>query len=65
MRVAGLGGVSVLLPVHVAMLGVHDMPVQLARVVAHADESWILLGRDALNQIRILLDGPQLTLGLE
>jgi hypothetical protein len=29
-------------------------------VVASAGEAWILLGRDALNAHRLLLDGPRL-----
>ena len=48
------------LATYAVFLGVHDRPLQLIKVVAAADEAWILLGRDVLNAFRLLLDGPQL-----
>jgi hypothetical protein len=50
------------LPVYAVMLGLHDLPVQSFKFAAHAEEAWVLLGRDVLNAHRILLDGPRLAL---
>ena len=47
---------------YAALLGVHTLPQRLIEVVAHPDESWVLLGRDVLNGLRLVLDGPQLAL---
>lgn len=60
MRFGGFGGTTHTLPVFAAMLGLHDLPMQTIKVASHAEESWILLGRDVLNSHRIVLDGPQL-----
>jgi hypothetical protein len=60
MRFGGFGGVIHTLPVYAVLLGIHDLPAQPFKVTAHAEESWVLLGRDVLNAHRLLLDGPQL-----
>ncbi len=62
--IGGLGGTTHLLPAYVVLLGVHDLPQVPIKVIASADESWVLLGRDALNRHRVVLDGPQLALEL-
>jgi hypothetical protein len=45
-------------------LTIHNLPVQTIEVVASPGESWMLLGRDVLNNYRLLLDGPHLVLEL-
>jgi hypothetical protein len=62
MRLAGFGGATYDLPVYAVLLGLHDLPIRPFKVAAHAEEFWILLGRDVLNAYRILLDGPELAL---
>ena len=61
-HLGGFGGATFTLPVYAVNLGIHDLPVRLIKVAAHAEESWVLLGRDVLNSYRVLLDGPQLAL---
>jgi hypothetical protein len=61
-KLGGFGGATYTLPVYFVHLGVHDLPVQSLKVASHAEESWVLLGRDVLNLYRILLDGPRLAL---
>lgn len=60
--VGGLGGAIYSLPAYVIGLGIHDFQEQTIKVIASADEPWILLGRDVLNAHRFTLDGPQLAL---
>jgi hypothetical protein len=60
MKFGAFGGVTYTLPVYAVLLGIHDLPPQPFKVTAHAEESWILLGRDVLNAHRMMLDGPQL-----
>jgi predicted aspartyl protease len=45
-------------------LSLHNLDPLVLRVLASADEPYVLLGRDVLNQYRILLDGPQLKLDI-
>jgi hypothetical protein len=59
MLIGGLGGITYTLPTYVLLIGVHDLTAQPVKVVASADETWTLLGRDLLNGIRLTLDGPQ------
>lgn len=61
-QLGAFGGAVYTAPVYAVLLGVHDLPARPLKVAAHADESWVLLGRDILNSFRIVLDGPQLTL---
>lgn len=63
--VAGLGGVRHHVRTYLVYLGVHDMPAELIEVIAHAEEQWILLGRDVLNAHTMLHDGPQLALEIQ
>ena len=60
----GLGGVVQSLRAYTVLLGIHDLPPSPVKVVASEGEPWVLLGRDMLNQHRILLDGPGLALEL-
>jgi predicted aspartyl protease len=57
--IAGIGGLQHVVRTFAVHLAVHDLPAVLVEVMAHADEPWILLGRDILNAHRNLLDGPQ------
>jgi hypothetical protein len=56
--IGSFGGHITMMPLYAALLGVHTFTPRLLRVLAHADEPWVLLGRDVLNEIRSLLDGP-------
>jgi predicted aspartyl protease len=60
--IGGVGGTVSIMTVYVVLLGVHTLPQRLIEVVAHPDESWVLLGRDVLNTHRLVLDGSQLAL---
>lgn len=62
--VAGFGGVRQVVPLYLVTLAVHTFPPVTVRVLAHAGEPWVLLGRDVLNAHRLLLDGPNLVLEL-
>jgi hypothetical protein len=57
--VEGLGGDIHSLDAFIVLIQIHDMPATPVEVVAHAGESFVLLGRDVLNQLRIVLDGPK------
>jgi hypothetical protein len=61
----GFVGDLVELPVFLVEVQVHDLPPILVRAVLGPTEPHILLGRDVLNAHRFLLDGPQLTLGID
>jgi hypothetical protein len=63
--IGGVGGTEETMPVFVVSLAILSLPARTMRVVAHPDEPWILLGRDALNSYRLLLDGPNLALEIE
>jgi hypothetical protein len=58
----GLGGAIHVLFSFAVLLRVHDLSFQRLEAIACSDEEWILLGRDVLNNHRIVLDGPQLAL---
>jgi hypothetical protein len=63
--VSGFGGQVMLLPTYRVDVSVHDLPPVTVEVLAHPDESFVLLGRDVLNGRRLVLDGPRLTLEIE
>jgi hypothetical protein len=56
--VEGLGGAVHTLEAFVVHIQIHDLPAISVEVVAHEDESYVLLGRDVLNRLRVVLDGP-------
>lgn len=62
LAIGGVGGTTQTMPSYEVLLGVHDLPLQVIKVVASTDEKWVILGRDVLNALRLLLDGPQLAL---
>ncbi len=61
-KVKGVGGIEDELEFYPVALGIHRFPPRHVEVLAHWNEPWILLGRDILNDFRIVLDGPQLRL---
>lgn len=64
-QIGGFGGSITAVPTYAVLLGVHTLAERLIEVIAHAEESWVLLGRDVLNGLRIVLDGPRLALEIE
>ena len=63
--IGGVGGTIAAMPTYAVLLGVHTLPERLIEVIAHSEESWVLLGRDVLNSLRIVLDGPQSVLEID
>jgi hypothetical protein len=63
--VAGFGGVVYQLDTHAVELEIRQLRAVIVEVVAHPTESFILLGRDVLNQFRVILDGPQSALDID
>ncbi len=61
-EVCGVGGTIELMDVYGVQIGLFSLPLLPVEVPAHAGEPWILLGRDILNDYRLVLDGPGLTL---
>ncbi len=57
--IEGFGGQVLLLPTYRVQIGIHDLPPVMIEVIAHTAEPFVLLGRDVLNHLRVLLDGPQ------
>lgn len=54
----GFGGQPYLLDVYRVLVEVPGVVSTLLDVPAHSGESYILLGRDVLNQFRVTFDGP-------
>jgi hypothetical protein len=65
MLVGGFGGTVTVVPLYGVLLGVHTFPPRSIEVIVHPEEQWVLLGRDVLNQLRALLDGPATALEIE
>ena len=65
LSIEGLGRNVRLMPTYVIQVGIHDYPPKAIEALADNDEPFVLLGRDILNQYRILLDGPKLALEIE
>ncbi len=59
---AGFGGQVERLPLFLVEFCIHDLKPLQVRAVVGEREDYILLGRDMLNTLRVLLDGPQLAL---
>jgi hypothetical protein len=56
-EVGGLGGVVTEVDASLVAIELRGLPPLTVEAIA-ADEPWILLGRDADNPFRLLLDGP-------
>jgi hypothetical protein len=65
MAIGGVGGTVAEMTVYAVGIAVHDLASRAAEVVAHANEPWVLLGRDVINVHRLVLDGPRLGLEIE
>jgi hypothetical protein len=63
--VAGLGGQVFVVPSYRLELALRASSHHLLEVISHAEEPFVLLGRDVLNRHRILLDGPNLALEID
>ena len=61
-EIGGVGGSIELMPTYAIRLAILGLTEQLIQVVGHAEEPWIILGRDVLNHHRMVLDGPNQTL---
>jgi predicted aspartyl protease len=58
----GFYGEIVQLPVYLVAISIHELPSVEIQAILGEREAFILLGRDVLNNHRVVLDGPQLTL---
>ncbi|HMF12519.1 MAG TPA: retroviral-like aspartic protease family protein [Gemmataceae bacterium] len=65
LQVSGFGGQVFLLPTYRLEVNIRSFQPLIVEVFAHADEPFVLLGRDVLNAHRILLDGPRLMVEIE
>lgn len=65
MRIAGIGGHVSLEPIYLAVLKIHQFAALTLPILSVKDEPYVLLGRDVLNQFRLILDGPRLLLDIE
>jgi predicted aspartyl protease len=63
--VVGIGGSVSTMALHRAELTMPGASTSTIEVAVSAGEPWILVGRDILNGLRIVLDGPQLLLEIE
>jgi hypothetical protein len=57
--VEGIGGNVSTMPLHRAELALPGQQPRLFEVATTPNEPWILIGRDVLNSVRVVLDGPQ------
>ncbi len=53
------------MPTFLVQIQLRGSHTQVIKVLASAEEPYILLGRDVLNRFRITLDGPNLVLEIE
>lgn len=60
--VEGVGGFVSTMPLHRAELTLPGQSALVIEVAVSDGEPWILLGREFLNTVRVVLDGPQLLL---
>lgn len=59
-EVAGLNQVGSMMPVYVVQIAIGDLPPVTMAVIGAMGEQYVLLGRDLLNNHRVVLDGPAL-----
>ena len=64
-EIMGFGGHITTVPTFLVSLAVREFEPILVKVLANPDEPCVLLGRDVLNQYRVLLDGPRLKLQID
>ena len=63
--VLGFGGHLSSVPTFLVQLTVRSLEPITIEAFASREEPYVLLGRDVLNQFRIVLDGPNLVLGMK
>jgi predicted aspartyl protease len=61
----GFGGQTLTLPTYLVELRIRGLKPIKIKVLASYDEHYSLLGRDVLNQFKVTLDGPNLSLQLD
>ncbi len=61
----GLGGHVLLMPTFLICIRPRGLTPHVVKVLASADEPYVLVGRDVLNHFRVTLDGPNLVLDVE
>jgi predicted aspartyl protease len=64
MQVQSFGGEIATFPAFLVQLQVREQEPMKIKVLSSQDEPYVLLGRDALNRLRLLLDGPALLLDI-
>jgi predicted aspartyl protease len=60
-ELAGFGGLRYFVKTYLLDLGINSLAPARVEVVAQENEPWVILGRDVLNGLRIVLDGPRQT----
>lgn len=63
--IGAFGGQVMLLPTYRVQVGIRELPTVMIEAIAHAEEPYVLLGRDVLNHFRLLLDGPRMFLEID
>jgi predicted aspartyl protease len=64
-RVSGFDGVTSERPVYSVRLVVRDLPPTRTQVIGGWADDYAILGRDVLNQYRVVFDGPNQRLEIE
>ena len=64
-EIMGFGGHLTTVPTFLASLAIRQFEPIIVKVLVNPDEPCVLLGRDVLNQYRVLLDGPRLKLQID
>jgi len=62
LRVAGFGGQVLIVLTYLVEVTLRGQSPRFIEVIAHEGEPYVLLGRDVLNHLRMVLDGPSLSL---
>ena len=62
--VGGFGGHVTLSPTFLVELTIRELKPVVVQALGHQGEPFVLLGRDVLNQYRLILDGPGQTLDI-
>ena len=61
----GVGGHLAVIASYLVQIRIHDLPATEIKALASPDEPYVLLGRDVLNNHRIVFDGPNRVLDIE
>lgn len=64
-QLGGIGGTTIMMASYLVTIRIHELPPVDCEVFATLGETHALLGRDVLNQYRIVLDGPRGVLEIE